>query len=100
VYEGLHYVPDMVMRKMRKGRRKKKCIHNEMDGTEKGYNNDMYGSGDFDQNKTKVHCLVYHGEGHAMEKHKDGPKRKPRNSGAKDANRRRGTSAIIEVSHI
>jgi hypothetical protein len=45
------YVPDMVMRKMRKGRRKKTRFRNEMEDMEKGYSNDMYGSGDFDQMK-------------------------------------------------
>jgi hypothetical protein len=45
------YVPDMAMRKMRKGRRKKTRFRNEMENMEKGYGNDMYGSGDFDQMK-------------------------------------------------
>jgi hypothetical protein len=53
VYGGQDYVPDMAMRKMRKGRRKKKRFRNEMDDMEKGYGNDMYGSGDFDQTKIK-----------------------------------------------
>jgi hypothetical protein len=48
VYEGQDYVPDVVMRKIRKGRQKKKRFHNEMDAMEKGYDNDMYDSGDFD----------------------------------------------------
>jgi hypothetical protein len=47
VYEGSDYVPDVVMRKMWKGRRKKKRFHNEMDNMKKGYGNDMYGSDDF-----------------------------------------------------
>jgi hypothetical protein len=78
----------MGMRKMRKGRQKKKCIRIEMDDSDKGYNNDMYGFGDFNQTKTKVHCSVYHGEGHTMERHKEGPKRKTRNSGAKNTGHR------------
>jgi hypothetical protein len=100
MYEGLQYVPDVAMRKMCKGRQKKKLTRNKMDDTENCYDNDMYGFSDFDQNKTKVHCSVYHGEGHTMEIHKESPKRKPRNSGAKDMNHRQGTSAIIEVSHV
>jgi hypothetical protein len=38
---------------MRKGRQKKKRFCNKMDDMEKGYNNDMYGSSDFDQIKKK-----------------------------------------------
>jgi hypothetical protein len=60
---GQDYDPDVAMRKMWKGRRKKKHFRNEMDDMEKGYSNDMYGSGDFDQMKNKVHCFVCHGEG-------------------------------------
>jgi hypothetical protein len=41
---GQDYVPDVAMRKMRKGRWKKKRFCNEMDDMEKGYSNDMYGS--------------------------------------------------------
>jgi hypothetical protein len=48
VYGGQDYVPNVAMRKMRKGRRKKKRFPNEMDDMEKGYGNNMYGSGDFD----------------------------------------------------
>jgi hypothetical protein len=44
---GQDYVPDVAMQKMRKGRRKKKRFRNEIDDMEKGYGNDMYGSGDF-----------------------------------------------------
>jgi hypothetical protein len=63
VYGGQDYVPDVAMQKMQKGRRKKKRFHNEMDNMEKGYGNDMHGSGDFNQMKNKVHCFVCHGEG-------------------------------------
>jgi hypothetical protein len=66
VYGGQDYVPDVAMGKMRKGRRKKKHFRNEMDDMEKGYGNDIYGSGDFDQIKNKVHCSICHDEGHTM----------------------------------
>jgi hypothetical protein len=66
---------------------------------EKVYCNDMYGSDDFDQIKNKVHCSVFHGEGHAMNKHKQGPKRNRRASGTVGRNRRSGTTNIIEVRH-
>jgi hypothetical protein len=91
VYEGQNYVPDVAMRKMRKGRRKKKLFHNEMDDMKKGYNNDMYGSGDFDQMKNKVYYSIYHGEGHTMNRHKQGPKRNPRVRGTAGRNRRGNT---------
>jgi hypothetical protein len=42
---------------------------------EKGYDNDMYDSIDFDQIKNIVDCSVYHGEGHTMHRHKEEPKR-------------------------
>jgi hypothetical protein len=35
VYEGLNYVLDVMMRKMQKGRRKKKRIHNVMDDSDR-----------------------------------------------------------------
>jgi hypothetical protein len=37
---------------------------------EKGYGNDIYGSGDFDQIKNKVHYSICHGEDHTMNRHK------------------------------
>jgi hypothetical protein len=46
---------------------------------EKSYDNDMYGSGDFDQIKNKICCSVCHGEGHTMSRQKEEPKRNPRN---------------------
>jgi hypothetical protein len=75
LYDGLDYVPDMATRKMRKGRRKKKRFLNEMDDMEKGYDNDMYDSDDFNQIKNKVHCSICHSEGHTMNRHKEEPKR-------------------------
>jgi hypothetical protein len=45
---------------------------------EKDYGNDMYGSCDFDQMKNKIHCSVCHGEGHTINRHKQGLKRNPR----------------------
>jgi hypothetical protein len=72
VYDGVNYVLDVAMRKVRKGRWKKRCFCNGMEDIEKGYSNDMYGLGDFDQIKNKVHCSVCHGEGHTMNRHKEG----------------------------
>jgi ribonuclease PH len=99
VYEGSNYVSDVAMRKMRNGRQKKKRFHNEMDDIEKGYDNDMCGSGDFDQIKNKVHCSVYHGEGHTMNRHKEGSKRNRKACDTTGRNRRSETTDIIEVTH-
>jgi hypothetical protein len=96
---GQDYVPDMAMRKMRKGRRKNKHFCNEMDDMEKGYGNDMYGSSDFDQMKNKVHCSICHGEGHTMNRHKQGPKRNPRACDTVRRSRRRTPVVIVEVTH-
>jgi hypothetical protein len=87
------------MQKIRKGRRKKKWFRNEMDDMEKGYRNYMYGLGDFDQIKNKVHCFVCHTEGHTINRHKEGPKRNPKLHGATVRNRRSGATDIIEVTH-
>jgi hypothetical protein len=70
-----------------------------MDDMEKGYGNDMYASGDFDQIKNKIHCSICHGEGHTMSRHKEGPKRNPRACGAAGMNHRSGASNSIEVTH-
>jgi hypothetical protein len=83
-----------------RGDKKKKCFCNEMDDMEKGYDNDMYGSDDFDQIKSKIHCSVYHGEGHNINRHKEGPKRNPRMRGTVGRNRRSRTTDIIEVTHM
>jgi hypothetical protein len=66
-----HYVPDVSLRKIRKGRRKKRRLRNEMDDMEKGYGQDMYGFGDFDQDRRKDCCSVCHVEGHKKNKHDD-----------------------------
>jgi hypothetical protein len=59
-YDRMYYIPDVIMRKIRKGRRKKKRFRNEMDDMEKSCGNNMYDSDDFDQIKNKVHCSVCH----------------------------------------
>jgi hypothetical protein len=71
-----------------------------MDDMEKRYVNDMYGLCDFDQIKNKVHCSVCHGEGHTMNRNKEGPKRNPRACGAMGRNRISGATNIIEVTDM
>jgi hypothetical protein len=66
---------------------------------EKGYRNDMYGSGDLYQIKNKLCCSICHSEGHTMNRHKEGPKRNPSVPGATGRNRRSGATDIIEVTH-
>jgi hypothetical protein len=70
-----------------------------MDNIDKGYSNNMYGLGDFDQIKNKVHCSVYHGKGHTMNRHKQGSKQNPRARVAMGRSRRSGPSIIVEVTH-
>jgi hypothetical protein len=96
---GRTIVPHVAMRKMRKGRRKKKHFRKEMDDMEKGYGNDMYGSGDFDQMKNKVHYSICHGEDHIMNRHKQGPKWNPRARATAERSRRRTPAIIVEVTH-
>jgi hypothetical protein len=36
-YDGMYYVPDVIMQKIRKGRHKNKRFRNEMDDMEKSY---------------------------------------------------------------
>jgi hypothetical protein len=88
------------MRKMRNGRRKKNHYRNETDAMEKGYGNDMYGSGDFDQMKTKVYCSVCHGECHTMNRHKQGPKRNPRACDTSRTAATKSCSLLTPASYI
>jgi hypothetical protein len=99
-YDRMYYIPDVIMRKIRKGRHKKKQFHNEMDDMEKSYRNYMYGSGDFDQIKNKVSCSVCHIEGYTTNRHNEGPKRNPRLRGAAVRNRRSGATNIVEVTQM
>jgi hypothetical protein len=63
------------------------------------WTNDKYGSSNFDQIKNKVYCSACHGEGHIMNRHKEGSKRNPRACGTAGRNRRSGATDIIEVTH-
>jgi hypothetical protein len=100
LYDRLDYVSNVATWKMQKGRQKKKRFHNEMGDMEKGYGNDMYGSSDFDEIKNKVYYSVCHGEGHTMDRQKEGWKRIRRTRVDAGRNRRSGTTDIIEVSYV
>jgi hypothetical protein len=82
-----------------KGEMEEEELPNEMDDMEKYYNNDLYGLGDFNQIKNKIHCFVCHGEGHTMSRNKQGPKRNRRGRGIAGRNRRSGATDSIEVRH-
>jgi hypothetical protein len=96
----MYYLSDVIMQKIKKRRRMKKRFRNEMDDMQKGYENNMYGSDDFDQIKNKVCCFICHTEGHTMNRHKEGPKRNPRPRGTAVRNCRSGATDIIEVTHM
>jgi hypothetical protein len=98
-YDGMYYVSDVIMRNIRKERYKNKRFCNKMDDIEKGYKNDMYDLGDFDQIKNKVRCSVCHTEGHNINRHKKESKRNPRPCGATGRNPRSGATDIVEVTH-
>ncbi|XP_062185932.1 serine/threonine-protein phosphatase 7 long form homolog [Phragmites australis] len=89
-YNGDEYVPDCGLLKQKVGRRKRKRLRNEMDDSSKGYGEDMYGAGDFDEAPIKIRCSICHRLGHRMEQHKVGPKNNPNR-------RKRGNSSSGEV---
>jgi hypothetical protein len=76
-YTGPDYVPDRALMREKKGRRKTKRLKGDMDMI-KGYGDDPYGTGDFDQPKSTVRCSKCHQEGHRAEWHK---KRKGKKKG-------------------
>lgn len=77
-YTGPEYVPDSSMKRTKVGRRKKRRFRNEMDDCN-GYGDDMYGYGDFNEDPSTVICSVCGETGHRMERHKEGPKNRPKN---------------------
>jgi hypothetical protein len=58
---------------------------------EKGYDNYLYSSDDFDQLKNKVNCSDCHGQGHTMDRHKEGRKTNRRACDTAGRNHRLGT---------
>uniref|UniRef100_A0A0A9DCM2 SWIM-type domain-containing protein n=1 Tax=Arundo donax TaxID=35708 RepID=A0A0A9DCM2_ARUDO len=90
-YNGEQYVPDSELIKLKKGRRKKKRLHGEMDEAN-GYGLDMYGTGDFNQDPLLNLCSVCHKTGHRKEQHMK-RRRKKRGSRRRGNNRSRLTTA-------
>jgi hypothetical protein len=74
-YYGLDYVPDLDLLKTKKGRRKKKRLIGVMDASN-GYDEAMYGFGDFDEALGQVHCSKCHTTGHTTATHKKRKKSK------------------------
>jgi hypothetical protein len=62
-YNGDDYVPNCGLLKQKVGRRKRKRLRNEMDDSSKGYGEDMYGAGDFDEAPIKFVALYATGWG-------------------------------------
>ena len=56
-YNGCDYVPHPDLMKVGKGRRKKKQLKGDMDAT-RGYDEDMYGGGDFNETRGRNLCSV------------------------------------------
>jgi hypothetical protein len=52
-YHGPDYAPNPALQKLGKGRRKKKRLKGDMDAI-KGYDDDMYGGGDFNETRGRI----------------------------------------------
>ena len=59
--------PDLI--KVGKGRRKKKRLKGDMDAM-RGYNEDMYGGGDFNETRGRNLCSVCKEPGHKASRHR------------------------------
>lgn len=68
-YTGPDYLPHPGLMKVGKGRRKKKRLKGDMDGM-KGYGEDKYGGGDFNETPGTNHCSVCHQPGHKASRHR------------------------------
>ena len=56
-YNGCDYVPHLDLMKVGKGRKKKKRLKGDMDAM-RGYSEDMYGGGDFNETHGRNLCPV------------------------------------------
>jgi hypothetical protein len=68
-YHGPDYASNPVLQKLGKGRRKKKRLKGDMDAM-KGYSDDMYGGGDFDETRGRNLCSVCKQPGHKASRHR------------------------------
>jgi hypothetical protein len=67
-YHGPDYAPNPALQKLGKGRRKKH-LKEDMDAM-KGYNDDMYGGGDFNETRGRNLCSVCKQPGHKASRHR------------------------------
>jgi len=68
-YYGEDYAPYPDLKKVGKGRRKKKRLKGDMDNM-KGYGADMYGGGDFDEERAQNLCSICKNPGHNARFHR------------------------------
>ena len=68
-YNGYDYVPHLDLMKVGKGRRKKKRLKGDMDAM-RGYGEDMYGGGDFNETRGMNLCFVCKESGHKASRHR------------------------------
>ena len=68
-YNGYDYVPHPDLMKVDKGRRMKKRLKGDMDAM-RGYNEDMYGGGDFNETHGRNLCSVCKEPGHKASRHR------------------------------
>ena len=68
-YNGYDYMPHLNLMKVGKGRRKKKRLKGDMDAM-RGYGEDMYGGGDFNETRGRNLCSVCKQSGHKASWHR------------------------------
>ena len=68
-YNGYDYVPHPDLIKVGKGRRKKKQLKGDMDAM-RGYGEDMYSGGDFNETRGRNLCSVCKQSGHKASRHR------------------------------
>ena len=68
-YNGYDYVPHPDLMKVGKGRRKKKRLKGDMD-VMRGYDEDMYGGGEFNETRGRNLCSVCKEPGHKASRHR------------------------------
>jgi hypothetical protein len=68
-YHGPEYMPHPNLKKVGKGRRKKKRLKGDMDAM-RGYNADMYGGRDFNETRGRNLCSVCKESGHKASRHR------------------------------
>jgi len=68
-YHGLDYIPHWDLKKVGKGRRKKKRLRGDMDAMQ-AHGQDMYGGGDFDETRGRNLCSICKQPGHKASWHR------------------------------